>query len=476
MGNVIPLRRDSGRYAAAKTSRSNNGWRPVDLPINELIAMAGPTVRARIRQLIRDFPYFARAKRIITDFVVGEGISLQSRVLDRAGNYIPQVSQQIEDAYNWWADEADIAGKLHLKEMERLARDQETECGEFIIVKTRSTSRHRYLPFALQMFEADWLTSYGAAPAARINLIDQGVEYNKDSGEIVAYHFTDPDGYGRPRRIPAEDVIHGFETLRPGQLRGISPFTPGVIVTRDLADCMQGEIDGFKFASKWLAFVKSMDPLARQLQSTQDSDTEPTKKIEELENSIIEYLRPGEDVVLASNPRPSGNLTPFVRLVLSMLSVATGVPFELLTGDYSGLNWAVIKVVRADFKHVLKPISARHIRQHCFPIFRAFMDEAVLAGRLSLPGYFANPRIYQRSIWQPPVADPVDRLRDTKSDVDEMDSLLRSPQEIVGARGRQYEDVLKELAAAKELRDKYQLTEAEVSTALAGNPAAISEE
>jgi len=281
--------------------------------------------------------------------------------MDERGKYNKQLASAIEDGYRWFCDEADIAGRLHLKEMERLSRDQDTECGEYFIIKTRSTHRKRYIPLALQMYEADWLTTYGAQVANSNHRLEQGVEFHSQTGEIKAYHFTDPDSWGKSQRIPADQVIHGFETLRPGQLRGISAFTPGVIVTRDLQDCMEGEIDGFKFASKWLAFVKSMDPVNRQERLGAD-------RIEELENGIIEYLNPFEDVTLASNPRPTSNLTPFVKLVLSMLAVATGVPLELLSGDYSGMNWAVIKVVRADFRHILKPITARHIRLNCQPV------------------------------------------------------------------------------------------------------------
>ena len=478
MGTVhqlIPPDREQKRYAAAKTNRSTGGWAPADSSINDLISMAGPNVRARIRQLIRDFPYFARAKQIITDFVVGEGIAMQSRASDGRGNFNPVLAQQIEDAYARFMDEADIAGKLHGKEIEQLGKDQDTECGEFLVVKTRSTDRSRFVPLALQLYEADWLTSYGAQANNRLHAIEQGIEYHTDTGQVMAYHFTDPNGWGKTKRIEAASVIHGFKTLRPGQLRGISPFTSGVLVTRDLQDGLEGEIDGFKYASKWLAFIKSGDPLLRQGQGASESVL-TNQKIEELENGIIEYLRPGEEVVLASNPRPAANLTPFVRLVLGMLSVSTSVPYELLSGDYQGLNWAVTKVVRADFKQVLKPISVRHIRQHCQPIFRAMMDEAVLNGRLQIPGYFANPYPALKAVWCPPVADPVDKLRDSKSDITEMEALLRSPQEIAAARGRQLEDIYKEFSAAKELADKYKLTPEEVSTALANNPAAITKE
>jgi len=76
--------------------------------------------------------------------------------------------------------------------------------------------------------------------------------YDIKTGEVIAHHYSDPRGFKKPQRILADQIIHGFKTLRPGQLRGISDFVSGVLVTRDLQECMEGEIDGFKFASKWL--------------------------------------------------------------------------------------------------------------------------------------------------------------------------------------------------------------------------------
>ena len=287
MGQILRLDRqalkNSGkRYAAGKTSRSTGDWIPLDTAVNDLIAMSGPGVRARIRQLIRDFPYFARAKETITTFVVGSGLELQSRAHDTRGRFNPELSRQIEDGYRSFCDEADISGALHLKEMEALCRDQQTECGEYFLIKTRSGNTKRYIPLALQMFEPDWLDT-AARAKYKNSTVEQGVELDVSTGERLGYHFTDPDGWGKSTFIPADRVIHGFKTLRPGQVRGISDFTPGVIVTRDLQDCMEGEIDGFKFASKWLAFVK------RNGMPGGSGDSQG-RVIEELENGIIEYL------------------------------------------------------------------------------------------------------------------------------------------------------------------------------------------
>lgn len=463
-----------GRYAAGKTNRLTGAWSPVDLGVNKLIAAAAGPVRARVRQLIRDFPYFHRAANILTDYIVGPGIMFQSKVEDPSGGLNKAVIQKIEDAFSFWADDADVSKKLHLYEVMSLDKTQDLETGEFFLIK-RWRPENRYLPFCLQMIEADYLTDMGT-PAAG-NRLEQGVEYDPSTGETLAFHFTDPDTYGAAgiTRVPASDVIHGFKTVRPGQLRGISPFTPAVLVAHDLSEYMDAEIDTAKLAAKYLAFVQTPDAHTRQLGLVEE-DADTGQKIEEMENAIIEYLRPGETVEIAKNPRPGEAFTPFVRFVLQMIAITMGVPYELLSGDYAGMNYSTSRVVRNDFAHQLRPQAIRHVRHFAVPVFRAFMDNAVLTGKLSLPGYGVNPMPYLRCVWQPPGMEPVDPLREAKARIEEIDSGLRSPQEVLSARGRDIEDVYREIAAAKDLAASFGLEFSKPSTALANNPAAINNE
>jgi capsid protein len=159
-----------------------------------------------------------------------------------------------------------------------------------------------------------------------------------------------------------------------------------------------------------------------------------------------------------------------------MLAVTAGVPYELLSGSYEGLNYSVSRAVRNDFAQQLRPIARRHMRQFCIPIHREFMFEAVTFGRLSLPGYFDEPRRYLRAEWQPPGMEALDPLKETKADADGVAACLRSPQEIARKRGRELEDVYKEIAAAKEMADEYGIAPEAISTATANNPAAIEEQ
>ena len=121
------------QYAAAKTNRLTGPWSPLNADINTFIKNSSSAVRARVRQLVRDFPYFVRAVNVMCDYTVGPGIIFQSRIKDEKEKLNKKLIQKVEDSFNFWADEADISGKLHYYEMMELAKRQDLESGEFLI-------------------------------------------------------------------------------------------------------------------------------------------------------------------------------------------------------------------------------------------------------------------------------------------------------------------------------------------------------
>ena len=453
-------------YAAAKSGRKTGAWSPVESTVNDEIRVSSQKVRERVRQLVRDFPYFAHAVDQLVSLTVGPGITFQSKA-------DPALRVLIEDAWKRWSEQADITGRLSFPDICQLAVRQECENGEFFLILRQSKDPKRFLPFCLQVIESDRLTDLATSPN-RQNEIDQGVEYDPDTGVTVAYWFENDSG--KAIRIPADQVIHGFKMVRPGQLRGISPFAPGTLVAHDLAEYMDAELDGAKMAARYLAFIEAPDIQAFQTAHGVGVNSDSGHREDELESAVLEYLRPGEKVSLASHNRPGDNFEPFVKLVLRMLSVSTGVPYELLSGDYTGINYSTMRVCRNDLAQALKVPQGRMISQLCTPVFREVMNQAVLTGKVQLPGYWNDPRKFQACKWIVPGMEPIDPLKESKAHVEQLDSLLRSPQEIAAARGRDYEEILDEIEQAEDMAKKRGLSRAEVSTAMASNPATIEED
>lgn len=476
------------QYAAAKVNRLTGDWIPANQDINTLIRTSSPMLKSRIRQLVRDFPYFERAANILVDYTVGTGMNFQSRVLNpnwtssnKEKKFDRVICQNIEDAVAWAMEEMDASGRMHFCELERMASRQDVESGEYLFVKTILNDKSRFIPYSLMAYETDWLTS-SYAELAQGNEVDQGIEFNPITGQVVAYHFAVPSGYGfsmtastKTTRVLAQHVIHDFETKRPGQLRGVSPFTTAVLIAHDLDDYMGATIDTAKLAAKYLALVESPDiPGMQGMRTINGQGADTGNKLEHLENAIIEYLRPGEKITFAKNDNVGSSFSPFTSFVLHMLAVATGTPYSLLSGNYGEYNYTSLRGERQDVLKCFKPRQQRHIRHLTSPVIHDIIDWSVMSGRLKLPGYWQNQRNYWRSLIIPPGNDPIDPLRESKANRDDMAAGLISPQEIVQRRGRDLEEVYDELAEAQEMaQERGLMLDINSDTALANNPDAL---
>lgn len=479
------------RYAAARPSRLEHspafGWMR---DFNSLIEAANPRLRERVRGLVRDFPPFVRAINAQAAFVVGKGARFQSQAVDAKGEADPAIRRKIETSFRRWMEKATIDGRLHFYECQRLALRQRMECGEFFISFRSPKNKGRH-PLALQFIEPDRISGgLDVQPLRSDSLVWQGIEFDAETGERYAYHILKQQfppryewGY---EAVEDENVIHGYQLLRPGQLRGVTPFAPAIILADAMADYMDAELDAAKMAAKWLAFVTAPDPETLQgglgglggLPGRGGRD-EPDI-IEEIENGIIEYLRSGEKIEFASSPNRVGDgFDRFTRFVLLMVSITAGPPYEILSGDYSGLNYSTARMNRQDYSMFLEP--ERFWLEHEFnrPIFRRWLQFEALGedSYLRRAGYFEDPARFEAAMWVPAGMPSPDPLREGKADIDNIKAGLDSPQNVILRRGGDPEQTLEEFAEWERLKNEkgVQFVIDEISTAMQTNPAKLDE-
>jgi lambda family phage portal protein len=479
--------KDRGKYAATRNSRLIGNWNPADQSINDILRGDNPVILARVKQLVRDFPPFKRASDAIKNFYVGDGMKFQARVLNplwtegsAESRFDRKINREIEAVITAWHDESDYQGIMCFGEMERLAIADEQVLGEFYALKRLDREdRNRFLPFALQMYAPEWLTDNGAKPLGT-NMVDQGVEFTKQ-GKIVATHLADPTDMqtfrgGATSRIVKADSLRGYEVLEGGQLRGVSAFVVGVLAAQSLGDYIGATMDTAKMAAKYLAFIKTPDPAGRQkliLQDGVENPYEDLEQIEEMENAIIEYLRPNEEAELAAPNTVSDMFDPVTKFILRFVAISTNTPYSILTGDYNGLNYTVSRTERQDYTKMRRPGQTRLVKNFSAPATWEALDWAVLAGRIDLPGYELNPWRYRRGIFLPPGDAPIDPLKEAKANADNIDNGLDSQIRILAAKGLDAEEVLDELAEFQAMAAEKGVELGDTDTPLAGNPASI---
>ena len=445
------LARYSG-YAGAEPSRLDR-WEYASQAINLLIHGASPRLRSRVRDLVRNFPPFGRAVTGYTAYVLGQGARFQSMALLPDGSPNFAARRIIETRFRAWMEsDADISRRLHWYEMQRLMCRQMLECGEAFFVKAwrKPGEPYRINPFCLLPLEGDRLTDLAPRRAGDEARIFDGVEYSPATGEALAYHVAD-DGYaGTVTRVGADRMLHIYQTLRPGQLRGVTPLAPAILFARALADYSQSELDAAKLQSKYLAFVTSADPtLAQAARGIRAPGCAgPARReepVERLENGIIEWLRVGESVQLASPPaRPGEAYERFTRSALRMTSITCDVPYEVISGDYTGVNYSTLKASRVDAQMLLVPHKQLVEHQHVAPVFRAWLDCDALTRPDLYPGYWREPELYRAGIWIHGGLPSVDPLRDGNADVLAVTHGFRSPQQVIMAAGGDPDEVIRQ--------------------------------
>ena len=99
-------------------------------------------------------------------------------------------------------------------------------------------------------------------------------------------------------------------------------------------------------------------------------------------------LDPGEDVTVSAPADSGATYEPFRYRTLLQISAALGIPYGYLSNDGAKGNFSNSRLSLIEFR---RRVSAwQHsvmVFQMCRPVWARFMDTAVLAGALRLPGY-----------------------------------------------------------------------------------------
>ena len=180
-------------------------------------------------------------------------------------------------------------------------------------------------------------------------------------------------------RVPADRVLHLFERLRPGQVRGVPWFAPVMLKLRDLDAYDEAELVRKKIEACFAAFVTGVQDEETLGKARTEADG---ARIETFEPGMIEYLEPGRDVKFAS-PSASGGYAEYMRMQLHAVAAGVGLTYELLTGDLSQVNYSSIRAGLIEFRRRMEALQWQLLVPGlCQPVWRRFVLAAQAAGKL----------------------------------------------------------------------------------------------
>lgn len=403
--------------------------------------------------MIRDNPRAANMKRIIQDNVVGTGIGLQCQILKRNGESDTKLNTAIEQAWLEWSerDTCRTAGQLCLSDLLRLVIGGVFQDGEAFIRKVPQAFGKGRIPLALEVIEPDLLLdqSVSAFRTSKNHTVRLGVEVDQWNRSVAYWmsrlHPGDVSfassivALNSYQRIPADEIEHLYIIERWPQTQG-TPWMHMVLRRlRDMGEYTQSEVIAARAAANIVVFIKR-DPTSEELDPDNLRQREPTVQTEPGE---IQRLFGGESFEGFTPGRPNANVDAFMRYMLRETAAGVGISYESLSRDYSQSNYSSSRLALLDDRNLWRVLQGWLIRNYLTPIYRTWLDAAVISGVLDIPDYFSNKKRYQAIRFKPRGWSWVDPQKEVQAYVLAVANGFMSRSDVISSigNGQDREDV-----------------------------------
>jgi lambda family phage portal protein len=429
----------SRSYEGARLGRRTDGWIVAGTGANAEIGSALVRLRDRSRDLVRNNPYAAKAAQAVVSNLIGTGIMPRARAHDAA------INEVADRLWAGFAETCDADGLTDFYGLQALIVRAMVESGECLIrIRNRQREDGLPVPLQLQLLEPDHLDTARTGEAAGGGFIVQGVEFDALGRRRAYWLFpVHPGEVAMVRRValasqpvPTDNVLHLFDRLRPGQVRGVPWFAPIILKLRDLDDYDDAELVRKKIEACFAAFVTGSEE-EETLGST--STDAAGHRIESFEPGMIEYLAPGKDVKFAS-PAHAGGYGEYMRVQLHAIAAGVGLTYELLTGDLSQVNYSSIRAGLLEFRRRMEALQWQLLVPGlCRPVWQRFVATSQAIGALPEGAIDAE--------WTAPRFEAVDPLKDIQADILAVRAGLMTLKEAIARQGYDPAHVLAEIGA-----------------------------
>ena len=381
-----------GGYDGGRRDVRDASWHPTAVGDNAAAEMDLPTVRARSRDASRNHELVRAGMRRLKTHAVGKGI----RVRPATGS--DALNEQIADRWAQHTGAVTPGGESSLFRLQGEAIEELYQAGDVLVVDSIVPEfNDRPAGAAIQLVRAERvpLDLEGSHSG---NEVRQGVETDA-LGRVVAVwvHDSDPTdggvlGFWKPATYAGGDLSGGVEGLTrieasrcrllgptTGQRRGVPITVAGLWTSRANtrfkdAAIMQGII------ATLLSGVVEDDSIDSG--GLRDSEG---NRVTQLAPGMVLHRRPGTKSEVNTPGVPGPAYAPTQQSIIQDLSAAIGLPYAMLTGDYSKTNFAGSKNARIDLELFLVELRDELWSRLVYPHYRRWLRAEILAGSITLP-------------------------------------------------------------------------------------------
>lgn len=432
-------------YEGASMADRLSNWRTAGADAKTSLKNDLPVLRNRSRDLCANDVYANVAKRKSVSNIIGEGIQADIKEND-----------QLADLFFAWAEstDCDVTGEHDLSGLQEIIQNTIFESGSVLVrYRLRRPTRQNPFPLQIQLLEPDHLDvsqdTFGNVKPGQ-NEIVNGIEFNS-LGRPVAYHlFKSHPGDGSKIvvstdsvRVPASEIDHLFRTDRLGQPIGVPWLAPAIVKLHDFKEYENAQLVRQKMAACFMAFMQvpsNSEALKRFKNKNINGDL-----IEKVEPALVEMLPPGYEIEFANPPQVGNDYEAYSRTTLRGIAAGTGLPYEVLTGDLSKVNFSSARLGWMEYEKEIRKIQKRIYKSKFLPS---------LWNRFKVYAELLNYDVTKGTIkWIAPKRALIDPEKEIRAIVAEIRAGLVSHSEAVISLGRDSDQVYDEIEKNNKIFD-----------------------
>ena len=442
-------------YDGGGFRRRLKGWVPTQLTTNSILTSSGALLRSRTRDVLRNNPHANAACESFVANLIGTGIKPSSLFTEDE-----DLREGIMQLWADWTDECDADGLADFYGMQTIVARQMFEAGElFIRYRNRRSADDFLVPLQLQLLESEMCPYWMNQQAPNGNWIMNGIEIDF-LGRRAAYWFypihpgdmpIEQVASMDPVRVPASEILHIFKCTRPGQMRGVPLITPALIRLFFLDQYDDAELERKRIAAMFAGFVTSPAPEdVVPIDGLDETSDQEGIGLSGLEPGTLQTLLPGEDIKFSEPADVGGTYEAYQYRQQLAVFGSLGIPYSLCTSDLRRANYSSLRGSIVEYRRKLEQFQHNVlVFQMCRPIYRRWLDTAVLAEALPLEpsAYLLRQTDYQRTKWIPQRNDWVDPLKDRQAEKLAVDAGFKSRSDVIEAEGNDPEENDERIAA-----------------------------
>ena len=462
IGGLFKSRSDvrvRNEFDGGRMRRRLKSWLPTQNTVNTILSSSGDLLRARCRDALRNNAHANAACDSFVANLIGTGIKPSSLLPEQ-----PDMREAIMNLWLEWTDQCDADGIGDLYAMQTIVARALFEAGEcFVRFRPRRPDDGYLVPLQIQLLESEMCPFAKNEKAPNGNFIMNGIELDF-LGKRAAYWFypvhpgdipveTGVTGMV-PVRVPASEVLHIFRCTRPGQMRGVPLITPALVRLFFLDQYDDAELERKRIAAMFAGFITTPAPEdVIPIDGLDETAPQENVALSGLEPGTMQTLLPGEDIKFSDPADVGGSYEAYQYRQQLAVFAALGIPYSICTSDLRRANYSSLRGSIVEFRRKLEQFQHNIIVfQMCAPIWRRWMDTAVLAQALPINEtlYLADKTLYQKAKWIPQRNDWVDPLKDRQAEKLAVDAGFKSRSDVIESEGFDPEENDKRIKADQE--------------------------